>query len=214
MNYQPLKYIYQPAPIANAPTLLLLHGTGGDERDLLPLASRFGKTLNVLSVRGNVLEGGMPRFFRRLGMGVFDEQDVAYRTHELVHFLQEMAAREGFDANQLVALGYSNGANIAGSVLMLYPELLAGAILLRPMQPLADKEEFKTTRQQPVFLSSGKYDTTVDPVATDKYSQLLARNGFQVSRHDLEAGHQLTQQDVNLAVAWYEANFARPDASY
>ncbi len=213
MNYQPLRYIYQPSPKAGSPTLLLLHGTGGDERDLLPLANRFGKALNVLSVRGNVLEGGMPRFFRRLAMGVFDEQDVQYRTHELVHFLRELAPKEGFEVEKIIALGYSNGANIAGGILVLYPELLSGAILLRPMQPLSDKKEFPTTRQQPVFFSSGKLDPTVDPKATDRYSQSLTANGFKVSRHNLETGHQLTQQDLNLAVEWYQSNFAKPDGS-
>lgn len=210
MNYQPLSYIYQPSSQPGGRTLLLLHGTGGDERDLLPLASHFGNSLNILSVRGNVSEGGMPRFFKRLGMGIFDEQDVQHRTHELVHFLREVASKEGFDVQKIVALGYSNGANIAGGILMLYPELLSGAILLRPMQPLAQKSDFPTTRQQPVFFSSGKFDPTVDPAATERYTQLLAANGFRVNRHDLATGHQLTGEDVSLAVHWYQANFAAP----
>jgi predicted esterase len=208
MNYKPLTYIYRKSPKADAQTLLLLHGTGGDERDLLPVADLFGQSVNVLSVRGNVLEGGMPRFFKRLSMGVFDEQDLHFRTEELVHFIDELASKEGFDKNQIVALGYSNGANIAGGILMLYPELLAGAILLRPMQPLKQKTAFATTRQQPVFFSSGKYDQTVNPLATDQYIQLLKANGFQVTRYDVETGHQLTQQDLNLAVSWYQSNFS------
>jgi predicted esterase len=213
MNYQPLKYIYQPAPLSGAPTLLLLHGTGGDERDLLPLAKNYGPDLNLLSVRGNVLESGMPRFFKRLGMGIFDEQDLQFRTHELVHFLREVAPKEGFDPAQIWALGYSNGANIAGGILMLYPDFLAGAILLRPMQPLAAYSEFRTSRKQPVFVSSGKHDPTVDPIATDRYSQLLEANGFRVSRHNLEASHQLTQQDLNLSLQWFESQLARPDGN-
>jgi len=209
VDYKPLQYLYQPAARPGLPTLLLLHGTGGDERDLLPLAKNFGPDLNLLSVRGNVLESGMPRFFKRLGMGVFDEQDLRFRTHELVHFLRELAPREGFDPEQLWALGYSNGANIAGGVLMLYPEFLAGAMLFRPMQPLADEPVFPTSRKQAVFFSSGKHDPTVDPAATDRYSKLLESNGFRVSRHDLEAGHQLTQQDVRLAVQWYQSQADR-----
>jgi len=126
-----------------------------------------------------------------------------------VHFLRELAPREGFDPEQLWALGYSNGANIAGGVLMLHPEFLAGAILLRPMQPLADNPVFPTSRKQPVFFSSGKHDPTVDPTATDHYSKLLENNGFRVSRHDLEAGHQLTQQDVRLSVQWYQSQADR-----
>ncbi|WP_205703509.1 alpha/beta hydrolase [Hymenobacter radiodurans] len=138
MDYQPLTYIYRAAEQPNSRTLLLLHGTGGDERDLLPIATQLGADFNVLSVRGNVLENGMPRFFRRLGMGVFDEDDVRFRTHELVEFLHKIAPQKGFDLHDLVALGYSNGANLIGSVLLHYPELLAGAALLRPMQPLRE----------------------------------------------------------------------------
>lgn len=209
MEYQPLKYIFQPSPKADAHTLLLLHGTGGDERDLLPLANQFDPTAHVLSVRGNVSEQGMPRFFRRLAMGVFDEIDVHFRTHELVHFLRDVAVKEGFDADKVVALGFSNGANIAGSLLMLYPELLAGAVLFRPMLPLTDlRDGFNTSRQQPVFFSTGKTDSTVDPAANTKYVKLLTNNGYRVTRADVAAGHNLTQQDVILAAEWYRSNFA------
>lgn len=146
-------------------------------------------------------------------MGIFDEQDLQFRTHELVHFLRELGTKEGLEVEKIIALGYSNGANIAGGILMLYPQLLAGAILLRPMQPLAEKHDFKTTRQQPVFFSNGKQDPTVDPKETDRYSQLLTTNGFQVSRHDLPAGHQLTGQDITLAVQWYQTNFVKSHGS-
>ena len=115
MTYQPLHYIYRPATATpTGITVLLLPGTGGDEHDLLPLAPGFGAGANVLSVRGNVSEGGMPRFFRRLGLGVFDEDDVRFRTHELAAFLAQVSEQEGFDGTQVVAAGYSNGANIAG----------------------------------------------------------------------------------------------------
>lgn len=208
MDFKPMKYIYQPADNDQPYTLLLLHGTGGDENDMLPLAPSLAKGFNVLSLRGNVQEHGMPRFFRRLGMGVFDEKDVHFRTHEMVHFLKELAAKEGFDPNKLVAAGYSNGANIAGAVLMLYPELLAGAVLFRPMQPLQGIEDpFETTRQQPVFMSSGLHDGTVDPAATAAYATLLGANGFRVSTHDINTGHNLTQQDIDLAAGWIKENF-------
>lgn len=207
MNYESLRHIFHASGKTGSPTLLLLHGTGGNEHDLLSLAKSFGNQPNVLSVRGNVLENGAPRFFRRLGMGVFDEEDLQFRTHELVHFLRETAPQEGFDADKIIALGYSNGANIAGAILMLYPELLAGAILFRPMQPLASPPDFRTTRQQPVFFSSGKHDPTVNPAATDRYEQLLQTNGFHVTRHDLEAGHNLTQADVTLATEWFGKNY-------
>ncbi|RTQ50717.1 carboxylesterase [Hymenobacter gummosus] len=209
MDYQALHYIYRAA--AEAPTgrtLLLLHGTGGDERDLLPLAQHFGPGLNVLSLRGNVLEGGMPRFFRRLGMGVFDEDDVRFRTHELAAFLRQISQEKGFDLNQVVAAGYSNGANIAGGLLLLYPELLAGAVLWRPMQPLTrEVPSVTTSRPAPVFFNPGQHDPTVNPAATDRYEALLSGAGFALTRLDAPAGHNLTPADVAAAAAWYRQHF-------
>ncbi|GAB2466259.1 carboxylesterase [Hymenobacter qilianensis] len=216
MDYQPLTYIYRPAEQPGARTLLLLHGTGGDERDLLPIAGQLGSDFNVLSVRGNVLENGMPRFFRRLGMGVFDEDDVRFRTHELVEFLRKIAPQKEFDLQNLVALGYSNGANLIGSVLLLYPELLAGAALLRPMQPLsevpaapmANNDDQKAPRNPvPVFFAPGQRDPTVDPAATERYASLLTNRGFALTRYDAPAGHNLTPQDVAQAAAWYQQHF-------
>ncbi|NSL86482.1 alpha/beta hydrolase [Chitinophaga sp. Mgbs1] len=203
-----MQYIYQPAANNDAYTLLLLHGTGGDEKDLLPLAPVLAKDFHVLSLRGNVSEHGMPRFFRRLGMGIFDEEDVHFRTHEMVHFIRQLAAEKGFDSNKTVAAGYSNGANIAGAVLMLYPELLAGAVLFRPMQPLQGIEDpFDTSRQQPVFMSSGTQDGTVNAADTEAYATLLSASGFRVSAHHINTGHNLTQQDIDLAASWIKENF-------
>ena len=206
--FQPLTYVYQPAPMPARATLLLLHGTGGDERDLLPLAARFGPGLNVLSLRGNVQEGGMPRFFARLGMGVFDEPDVIFRTHELADFLGQVAVKEGFDATKILAVGYSNGANIAGSLLMLYPGLLAGAVLWRPMQPLVQQvPAFTAPRPVPVFFAPGQQDPTVRPAATEAYAALLTRAGYALTRRDMPAGHNLIQADLDGAVTWLAANF-------
>jgi predicted esterase len=215
MNYQPLTYIYQPAAApASGRTLLLLHGTGGDEHDLLPLAARFGPAFNVLSVRGNVLEGGMPRFFARLGMGVFDEDDVRFRAHELVQFLQQVSAKEGFDVQQLVAVGYSNGANIAGAVLLLYPDLLAGAVLWRPMQPLTKEVPTNSAqRPVPVLFMPGQRDPTVQPAATDQYATLLSSRGFRLTRQDVPAGHNLTQADVDTAAAWLQREISSSSVS-
>lgn len=208
MDFQPLKYrfVKATAQVDDASTLLLLHGTGGDETDLLPLGQSFGPEVNLLSVRGNVLENGMPRFFRRLAMGVFDEKDVRFRTRELVHFLAEVAGQLGFNPAKVVALGYSNGANIAGAVLMLHPECLAGAILLRPMQPL-NGSDFGTGRPVPVLMLSGATDGTVDPAATRAYQDLLAANQLVVTHQQLPAGHSLTREDLAIALAWFNANF-------
>ncbi|WP_210515951.1 alpha/beta hydrolase [Hymenobacter terricola] len=212
-SYQALVYAYKSAaaptaPALLTPTLLLLHGTGGDERDLVPLAARFGTGINVLSLRGNVMEAGMPHFFRRLDQGVFDEGDVRHRTHELVHFLRAVSHRERFDLTKLVAVGYSNGANIAGSVLMLYPDLLAGAVLWRPMQPLVrEVPAFATARRQPVLFSPGTHDPTVAPAASAHYAALLALAGFDLTRWDAEGGHNLTPADVTTAASWFRQHF-------
>ena len=208
MEYQQLKYVWKPAIEANAYTILLLHGTGGDEHDLLPLAKDFGDRLNILSLRGNVSEGGMPRFFRRLGMGIFDEKDLAFRTHEMVSFIKELAGKENFDASKIIALGYSNGANIAGSILVLYPSFLAGAILYRPMQPFKIVGGgWKVEGNIPVFMSNGAADSTIGRAATKDYAELLKTAGFNVEAHELQSGHQLTQQDIQLSVEWFNKNF-------
>jgi phospholipase/carboxylesterase len=208
MNYSELKYIYQPAQNKAENTLLLLHGTGGDENDLLPIAKYFGDNFNILSLRGNVSEGGMPRFFRRLGMGIFDEKDLAFRTDEMVHFIKELAVKEKFDANKIIALGYSNGANIAGSTLLQYPDFLAGAILYRPMQPFKEIPATAiNTKKTPVFMSNGASDPTIDPAATVRYVNVLKQAGFDVADHNLQASHGLTQQDIQLSVDWFKKHF-------
>ena len=205
MDFQPLEYIYFPSGKPEAATLLLLHGTGGDERDLLPMSKYFGDTINVLSVRGNVLENGMPRFFKRLGMGIFDENDLEFRAEELAVFLEKIADEQNFDASKIIALGYSNGANIAGAVLNLYPDLLLGAILFRPMLPFQKKGFSESHRETPVLLTSGKHDPTVPESDTQKYVGLLNDAGFDVSHHHLDAGHNLTQQDLDLATDWFQS---------
>jgi phospholipase/carboxylesterase len=207
MNYQPLKYIYKASGNPEAYTLLLLHGTGGDEHDLFGLGERFGADLNLLSLRGNVSEHGMPRFFKRLGMGIFDEQDLSFRTDELVAFLGSLAIQEGFDPSKVIALGYSNGANIAGGILLKYSDVLAGAILFRPMPPFKSLPEFTTTINAPVFMSSGSMDQTVDPNSTKLYVAALDKGGFKVNDVTLPAGHNLTNDDVDLAVDWFKASF-------
>jgi len=207
MDFQPLEYIYIPAAKSGVPTLLLLHGTGGDERDLLPLAKNFGSGFNVLSVRGNVSENGMPRFFKRIGMGIFDEKDLEFRANELVDFLQKLSVEKGFDVSKIIALGYSNGANIAGAILNLQPDFLAGAILYRPMLPFQSKQFEPVKNNRPVFMSSGKNDPTVNPSATKKYVDLLKNAGFEVSNFDIDTSHNLTQDDLDLSVKWFDQNF-------
>ena len=207
MDFQPLKYIYRASDSPAAYTLLLLHGTGGNETDLIPLAQNLGDNYNILSVRGNVTENGMPRFFKRLGMGVFDEDDLSFRTDELAAFLEDVAVKEGFNHERIIALGYSNGANIAGAMLVKYPELLAGAILYRPMRPFKEIKVIRTKKDVPVFLSSGKMDPTVSLFETEAYTAVLESFGYKVASHSINAGHNLINDEVDLAAQWLQINF-------
>lgn len=207
MDFQPLKYIYKPSGNPDAYTLLLLHGTGGDETDLIPLAQNFGDSYNILSLRGNVSENGMPRFFKRLGMGIFDEADLHFRTNEMVAFIKELAGTEGFDPTKVIALGYSNGANIAGATLVKYPGFLAGAILYRPMQPFKTIENKGANSKARVFFSSGQLDPTVNREATQGYIDILKSSGSDVEFHEFPTGHNLTQADITLSKKWLSENF-------
>jgi phospholipase/carboxylesterase len=214
MDYQPLQYHFTAAPdAASAPTLLLLHGTGGHETDLVPLAAQLTRDYNLLGLRGNVLENGsVTRFFRRLSTGVFDEKDLRFRTHELVHFVQELAPKEGFNAKKVVALGYSNGANLAGSILLLYPDWLAGAVLWRPMLPLQDDEPAPGTvaaPEVPVLLLSGMADPYYQPEGLQTYERRLRARGFAVEHPVLRASHPLTGQDLSLTETWFQTHHAR-----
>lgn len=202
-----MKHIFQQGKDVNAPVLLLLHGTGGTERDLLPLAQRIAPESSLLSVRGNVLENGMPRYFRRLAAGVFDEEDLVLRTAELNDYLQRASAEYGFRRNQIVAVGYSNGANIAASLLFHYQDALRGAILHHPMVPirgvaLPDHSDI------PVFIGAGSNDPICSPHETIELESTLRNAGAEVTIHWENAGHQLTHSEVDAAAAWYREHIA------
>lgn len=201
-----MKHIFKKGTDPNAPVLLLLHGTGGTERDLLPLADRFSPASSVLSVRGNVLENGMPRYFRRLAEGVFDIEDLLFRTKELNDFLDSAAAEYGFDRNNLVAVGYSNGANIAGSLLFHYKGTLRGAILHHPMVPIRDVKLPDLTGV-PCFIGAGSNDPICAPQETEDLQRLLSEAGAPVTVHWEQYGHQLTSSEVDAAAAWYNETF-------
>jgi phospholipase/carboxylesterase len=190
---------FEPGTEPGAPPLLLLHGTGGDETDLLPLGRAVAPGSALLSPRGKVLEGGMPRFFRRLREGVFDEEDVQARAHELADFVAEARAAYGLPAP--VALGFSNGANIAAAMLQLRPDALAGAILLRAMVPLADPPAAEL-RGKPVLLLSGQLDPIVPADNAARLAALLREAGAVVRHRVLPSGHGLSQADVTAAGAW------------
>jgi phospholipase/carboxylesterase len=201
-----MKHIYQQGTDTNAPVLVLLHGTGGTERDLLPLAGHISPGSSVLSVRGNVLENGMPRFFRRLAEGIFDEEDLLFRTKELSEFLDQAAIDYSFDRNNVVAIGYSNGANIAGSLLFHYPGALKGAILHHPMVPRRGVPLPDLTGL-PCFIGAGKNDPICSPQETEELSGLLKQAGASVTVHWESFGHQLTSSEVNAAAEWFKQAF-------
>lgn len=201
-----MKHVYREGSNPAAPVLVLFHGTGGTERDLLPLAERISPESSVLSIRGNVLENGMPRFFRRLAEGIFDEEDLVFRTEELYGFLNEAAERYGFDRGNLVAVGYSNGANIAGSLLFHYKQALKGAVLHHPMVPRRGIE-LPDSAGLPVFIGAGKNDPLCTPGETEELKNLLESAGAEVDIHWENYGHQLTGSEVNAAALWFAEHF-------
>lgn len=197
-----MKHIFQKGKDPSKPTLLLLHGTGGNELDLLPLAGRIDDEASILSVRGNVLENGMPRFFRRLAEGVFDEEDLIFRTKELNEFLDESAERYSFDRDNIIAIGYSNGANIAASLLFHYQNALKGAILHHPMVPRKGIELPDLTGKY-VFIAAGTNDPICSPMESKELHSMLENANANAELHWENHGHQLTAAEVEAAAKWY-----------
>jgi phospholipase/carboxylesterase len=192
---------FEPASQPGCPPLLLLHGTGGDEHDLLGLAGMVAPGSALVSARGQVLENGMPRFFRRLAEGVLDEADVRRRAGELADFIAE--ARKAYDLPAPIALGFSNGANIAAAVLLLRPEALAGACLVRAMVPLSDPPDARLDGR-PVLILSGAADPLVTADNAARLAAMLEAAGAAVRHETVSAGHALSQSDVTLAHAWFD----------
>ncbi|WML58523.1 alpha/beta hydrolase [Neobacillus sp. PS2-9] len=197
-----MKHIFNKGQDPTKPTLLLLHGTGGNELDLLPLAGRIDDEASVLSVRGNVLENGMPRFFRRLAEGVFDIEDLIFRTKELNEFLDEAAEKYGFDRDNIIAIGYSNGANIAASLLFHYQNSLKGAILHHPMVPRKGID-LPDLSGKSVFIAAGTNDPICSPMESNELQSILEKAHANVELHWENRGHQLTLQEVDAAADWY-----------
>ncbi len=193
---------FEPATDAGAPPLLLLHGTGGDENDLIQLGRMLSPGSALLSPRGKVLEGGMPRFFRRLREGVFDEEDVRFRAAELADFVTE--ARRVYDLAAPVAVGFSNGANIAAAMLLTRPEVLAGAVLLRAMVPLA-APPVADLKGRGVLLLSGGMDPIVPEENAERLAAQLRAAGARLDHRTLPVGHGLSQADIGLARQWLAA---------
>lgn len=192
---------FVPGESGSNRTLLLLHGTGGDENDLLPLGTEIAPGAALLSPRGRVLENGMSRFFRRLAEGVFDVEDLQQRTHELADFVERASGQYEIDRSGLMAVGFSNGANIAASMMLLRPEVLTGAVLLRAMIPF-EPEIPPDLTGTPVFIAAGREDPLIPPAQTERLEALLRRAGADVTLNWQSGGHQLTRDDLVTVRDW------------
>jgi phospholipase/carboxylesterase len=184
------------------PTLLLLHGTGGNENDLLPVGKLIDADANLLAVRGEVIENGMPRFFRRLAPGVFDEQDLMYRTSQLHDFIDQASKTYDFDRGDVIAIGYSNGANIAANMLMQIPYSLRGAILMHPMLPRKEGT-IPDLKDIQVLITAGNNDPIVPIQSTQALKKVLDDHRAKVSLTWFKFGHKLSSEEVQFIIKWY-----------
>jgi predicted esterase len=196
-----LGFVHRFLPGTSPLTLLLLHGTGADENNLLGLGRSLDPDANLLSPRGKVLENGMPRFFRRLAMGVFDVEDLVARTHELAEFLDQAAKAYDLDAGKVVAVGYSNGANIAASLLLLRPEVLGAAALLHAMPPF-QPDELPELSGTPILLTAGRHDTMVPGDRAQLLADIYRTADAEVTLEWMPGGHELTQHEVDVVREW------------
>jgi phospholipase/carboxylesterase len=205
-QYSDLGFIhrYIPATDPTRPPLLLLHGTGADESDLIPLGEILVPGAALLSPRGKVSEDGLNRFFRRIDEGIWDRDDFNTRTEELAAFVSD--ARRIYRLERPLVLGFSNGANIGWSLMLRDPDAFAGALLMRPMLPF-DPRPFPDLTGFPVLILSGKDDPLVPPEQPSYFAALLGEAGADVTLEMLPAGHALTQQDLVFARDWLERIF-------
>jgi phospholipase/carboxylesterase len=195
-------HVYEPGSgEAAGTTLLLLHGTGGNETDLVPLGRMIAPGATLISPRGKILENGMPRFFKRLAEGVFDLEDLKLRTDELREFVSAAETAYGIEPGSMIAVGYSNGANIAASMLLAHPGAIQKAILLRAMVPF-EMDSLPDLSGQEVFISAGRQDPLIPADQTEVLARMLREAGADVSLEWLAPGHGLVREDVDRAKAW------------
>ncbi len=199
-------FVHRFFPGESGATLLLLHGTGGDENDLVPLGRELAPGAAILSPRGKVSEYGAARFFRRLAEGVFDHEDLVFRTHELADFIEATSEEYGFDLSKLVAVGYSNGANIAASLMLLHPGLLRAAVLFRVMVPF-EPEDVPDLSGMPIFLAAGRMDRMIPPENTERLVEILREAGADLDLRWRNTGHALTYEEVAEAKEWLSGLF-------
>jgi predicted esterase len=194
---------------ASGVTLLLLHGTGGDETDLIPLGASLLPGAAMLSPRGKILEGNAPRFFRRIAEGVFDQEDLARRTEELARFTESAVEAYKLERDNVYAVGFSNGANIAGSLLLRRPGLLRGAVLLSPMVPF-EPEALPELTGTGVFIGAGKTDGISPPAHVERLATLLRQSGADVTLHWHPGGHAISNSELETARRWLAARLGEP----
>jgi predicted esterase/catechol 2,3-dioxygenase-like lactoylglutathione lyase family enzyme len=199
-------HVYKPpqGPFDDGLTLVTLHGAGGNEQDLIPLAAEVSPTSAILSPRGNVLENGLPRFFKRLSNNVFDEADVIKRAHELSDFILRASSKRGRRLERITALGYSNGANISAAIILLRPEVFSRAVLLRPMMPL-QKAALPDLKDKPILILKGKHDTVIPKESTARLEEVLTAAGARLTTVDIDAGHEITREDLQTVSNWLAA---------
>jgi phospholipase/carboxylesterase len=199
-----VSFIHQFLPATNPEeqrTLLLLHGTGGDEQDLIPLGQTLLPGAAILSPRGHISEGGMSRFFRRFGEGVFDLENLKEEAAALAEFVRQSASQYGFDPNKVVGVGFSNGANMAHSLLLLHPETLKDVVAIRAMTTFPDAKA-EGLQDKRVFISSGRFDPIVPTTDAENLARQLREGGADVTHHWVETGHNLTREEVVEIAAW------------
>jgi predicted esterase len=189
--------------VLQGPTLVLLHGTGGDETNLIPLAKSLLPKANLLGLRGKVLENGAPRFFRRFEEGILDIEDWRMRSAEVADFIHAAALEYGFDLRTTYALGYSNGANLATGILILHPDALAGAVLLRPMF-VSQGDGKPKLRGKSVLINFGRHDPFLGDGDMERLPDQFRSAGAKVEVHIENAGHGLGPGDLPLVKAWLE----------
>lgn len=187
-------------------TLLLLHGTGGNEEDLIPLGKELTTNASILSVRGKVLENGMPRFFRRIKEGVFDLADLKLRTNELADFVLNSSSIYEFDLERIIAVGFSNGANIGASLLLRRPEVFTGAILFRAMVPFIPKVLPDLSKKY-ILLSQGLHDPIISRGEAENLLRLFTKASSDATLEWQDSGHNLVQQDIVASRRWLERHF-------
>jgi len=184
--------------------LVLLHGTGADEHDLLPLAQQVAPEHRYLSLRGNVNENGMNRFFKRISFGVFDEENIRNEAQKLADFIQTFIKDNSLTTNDVTFLGFSNGANMILALLMLHPQVVSKAVLLHPMMPL---EETKIDlSQHKIAISYGETDQMITPQQSKQVITFLENAGVEVATFSHQGGHGVTKEEVMFVKQFLRKN--------